>query len=156
MSSSLARILFIVLVGILTIALTILVPGSQGALAPQPIDDLVKAASAVLLALYGLPAMFSAILAILEFYGKVTPGGSDTLQMYFNAALYIACFLAVLFGKTELLFGIDKYLSGIAPILVALLTFLTGGVTTIVQTRRFLNHIRLLYPVRLHSRSRIA
>jgi len=123
--------------------------------APQPLDDIIASATVLLASLVGIPAFLSAVLALLEYFGKITPGGSDQVQMLANTVLYIGCFLAVLFGQTNLLAALEHYLGGLAPLLVALLAFLTGGIHSIVQTRRYLNHIRSLYPIRMRATLRL-
>lgn len=127
----------------------------ESSFTPQPLEDIIASAAVVLASLIGIPVFLAGILAILEYYGKISPAGSDQVQMIANTVLYAACFLAVLFGKTHLLSALDHYLGGIAPILVALLAFLSGGVYSIVKTRSFINHIRSLYPVRLNSKAAV-
>lgn len=143
--------LFVVLV---VGSFVLLMAPPAAAFEPQPIDDLIAAAKILFASLIGIPTVLALILSILEFYGKVSPGQSDFIQMYFNAGLYVCAFLAILFGKTDLLAAIDHYIGGISPILVAILAVITGGTYSVIQTRRHLDHIRSLYPVQLRARTR--
>lgn len=128
---------------------------SEALYIPAPVEDLAQAAATLLAALIGIPAFIAGALGLLEFYGKITPGQSDNIQIYANSILYVLAFLAVLFGFTDVLHTIDHYLGGIAPILVALLALVSGAVHSIATTKRLSEHIRFLHPFRLKATLRI-
>lgn len=118
---------------------------------PAPLEDIIAGASVLLASMVMFPVFLASVLELLEFYGKIDAGQADQIQILANIGLYLACFVAVLLGKTHLLSALDYYLGGITPILVALLALLTGGIHSIIQTRRYQNHIRLLYPIRKNA-----
>jgi hypothetical protein len=121
---------------------------------PTPRSDIITAASVLLASLIGIPALLAFVLGLLEFYGKISPGQSDYIQMWANTILYVICFIAVVLGKTELLSWLDTYLNGFSPILAAILALLTAAYHSIIKTRQYMEHFRLLYPIRLNTRAR--
>jgi hypothetical protein len=142
MRSAVTRVstIFIILVlftGIVALACTGMeagTPAIETPFRPEPLDDIVAGAAALLASLIGIPAVLAATLAILEKAGRLTPEQSDIIQSYANIALYLIAFGFVFFGKTHLLQSLDYYLEGIAPILAALLLFISGGIKSIIHS----------------------
>lgn len=115
---------------------------------PDPLSDIQEAAKLLLASLIGIPALVAGALGLLEYLGVLTPTASDKVQLYLNTVLYLTCFIAVLFGKTDIVILIDRYAAGIAPVLVALLALLSGAAYSIIATAGHLAKIRKLAPVR--------
>lgn len=94
--------------------------------APPPIDVILQLASAAFFGLVGLPALFGAITTLLMMFGKITQETADKLHVWLNTVAYGAVFIAVVFGRVDLVSQIDAYLGGIATILAAIISVLSG------------------------------
>jgi hypothetical protein len=115
--------------------------------APVPLDDLIAMASAIVAGVIGIPIVVSACLSALEYFDKISAAGADNIQIYINTGLYFFALVAVLTGKTDLIFTLDNYFTAFSPILLAILSVLTGGVVSVVQTKRYTEYLRSLYPM---------
>lgn len=120
--------------------------GKEAVFSANPVDDAATAAAALLASLYFIPAFIAGGLAIAEYYGLITQAVSDVAQIYANSALYIICFVLVVLGKTFVLSTIEHYLSGVHPLLVAVLAMLGLAIHSIAQTKHFSRTFHSLYP----------
>lgn len=121
----------------------------------DPLDDLIAAATVLLASLIGIPAFVASALTLLEHFRLIGEEQSDKITLYLNTGLYLIALAAVLTGRVPLLLLLDHYLGGFAPILTAILAFLSGGAYSVIQTKRYHLALRQFVPYQRAQMARI-
>lgn len=95
----------------------------------------LKAVADILAGLVGFPALLAAIINAAKQFGWLADGNAPKANMIGNLLAFVAVAVAVLFGKVDLVPGIDVKLGAAANVLLAVLALLTQfGVTKFAHT----------------------
>ncbi len=108
------------------------------------IVQLVQIAITFFVALAGWPAVLSAVMTLLEYFGWITAAGADTFNFWANVVVFLAVLAAVIFGYADFIPQIDAGLAGLAKIIVDILVILGVPTLNIINTKRFAVHTRQL------------
>jgi hypothetical protein len=108
------------------------------------IVQLVQIAVTFFVALAGWPALLSAVITLLEYFGVITPAGADGVNFLANVAVFLAVLAAVIFGYADFIPQLDAGLAGLAKIIIDILIILGVPTLNIITTKRYTSRVRSL------------
>ena len=76
--------------------------------------------------LVGFPAALAALINALKYFGILQDGQAPAANMWGHLIVYAGVGLAVIFGKVDILPGLDVQLGAFANVLLAVLAFLSS------------------------------
>jgi hypothetical protein len=77
-------------------------------------------------ALVGFPALVAALINVAKSFGWLADGSAGKVNLMAHLVAYVGVGVAVLFGKVDILPGLDLQLGNIANSLLILLAFLSS------------------------------